>query len=245
MNLNRLLPKTVKEKIEEENEFTWFECGSCSTRNCTECSQNHHFYVSSVGDCSRKIAFNWLYGQKPIEDPKLKRLAFEGELIHLIVLNLALKRKAVLEIEKRFEYEIDGLKFSFRPDAILEDGVFDLKTIKDIKSIKAVRFKDFRQVNLYMAFLGFQFAEIMYIERNLFENIFANKYADIESLVLNAIKKSKTFVVELDKKQAAKDVLFFKNIFDNIMKNKIPKGVVSKWCETCQWKKECFKLTNK
>lgn len=242
--LRKIFPPTIKQRLleleSEKSKKSINMCLSCKERHCHSCEFKKPFYVSWISiECDRKIALNWIFGSREILDPQIRKKAYEGELIHLIILDYLLKNKIVEKIEARFETEVEGIMFSFRPDAIADDLIFDIKTVDSTANITSPRFKDFKQVNLYMFFLDYQFGEILYIPRNVFKNIEDAGFSNISEAIFKSLFDSKSYIIEANPSIAYRDVLRFKRIFEIIASNNLPEKGDERWCSRCEWKDFC------
>jgi len=221
-----------------------YTCYACENRVCESCDNNHGFYSSSVTQCPRKVAFQWLYGPKEIEDPEAKKRMYYGTLIHSIVSNILLSRGIASAAEvKRYFPLGEGFFLSAKVDIISHDRLVEIKTTKlrNIRYMKKPRDNYVHQLNLYLHFFEYDIGEIIVIPADSFEvSVLMADGDSVEESILESIGDWKSFVIEYDRDMALSDIEFFLNIARTIKDGKMPLRKIGKNCDYCEWREECL-----
>jgi len=188
--------------------------------------EQHHFYITDAGKCSRAIFFKFKNIPRKKIEPRILRLFDHGDYIQMQILNalfsLGLVRASEVKIPPQ---EI----ISGRADAIItlenELYVVDFKSMNSLIFRKLTKPKEenVNQLQLYMHFFKIPKGILLYVSK------------DDSAL--------KEFLVEYDKSKAKKLLKGLSELKVKIENNIIPAAITeypTDWqCKYCQFKEIC------
>ncbi len=191
--------------------------------------EQHHFYISDAGKCSRSIFFKFKKAPRKEIEPRILRLFDHGDSIHRLIMKPLLSMRKVHVVASEVNIPPQEL-IKGRADAVISDGK-DLYVL-DIKSMNSMVFKNLNQpkeehinqIQLYLHYLDPKKGILLYVNK------------DTQEL--------KEFFVGYNSEQAQSLLRTLGELKKKIDSNIIPPRIVG-WpdyweCRYCQFKEICL-----
>ena len=120
-------------------------------------------HVSELVNCLRKAYYTRIYG-----DPELKYMTPTKRVVLGLGLSVHLVLEEILkelgfQVEKQIVREVNGVKIAGTPDAMNDNLIVEVKTVKKIPSEPLI--PHYLQVNCYMGLTEIKNAYIIYINK--------------------------------------------------------------------------------
>lgn len=190
--------------------------------------EQHHFYITDAGKCSRAIFFKFKNAPRKEMEAKILRMFDHGDHIHQLIMRSLISTRDIHVISSEVGIPPQEL-ISGRADAIISDGkeqyVLDIKSMNSMvfRTLEYPKEENIDQIQLYLHFFKILKGILLYVNK------------DTQEL--------KEFIVKYDKKrsQSLLDVLI--KLKTKIDSNIIPSRMSvypNNWqCRYCQYKKIC------
>ena len=195
--------------------------------------EQHHFYVTDAGKCSRAIFFKFKNVPRKEMEANILRLFDHGDYIHKLIMKSLLSTREIHVVASEINIPPQEI-ISGRADAIISDG--KRLYVLDIKSINSMGFKyltepkkeNINQLQLYLHYFRIPKGILLYVNK------------DNQNL--------KEFIVDYNQSLSQTLVNELNNIKINIEKNIVPPRIPSypsDWqCRYCPFKKVCILSKN-
>jgi len=188
--------------------------------------EQHHFYITDAGKCSRVIFFKFKKAPREEMEARVLRMFDHGDYIHRLILNTLFS----LGIVRSSEINIPPQEIiSGRADAIItlnnELYVIDIKSMNSMvfKNLNQPKEDNINQLQLYLHFFKIQKGILLYVNK------------DNQEL--------KEFLIEYDPKRCKSLLVELSYVKTKIDSNTIPQRIPSwpnDWqCQYCQFKEIC------
>jgi len=190
--------------------------------------EQHHFYISNAGKCSRATFFKFKKAPREEMEPRVLRIFDHGDHIHQLIMKPLLSVKNIHVVASEVNIPPQEI-ISGRADAIISDGkdlyVLDIKSMNGMifNSLNEPKSEHIDQIQLYLHFFKQKKGILLYVNK------------DTQEL--------KEFFVDYDQ-QHAQSLLstlinLKKKIDANIIPPRIP-GWPDYWeCQYCPFKEIC------
>ncbi|MBZ9571825.1 PD-(D/E)XK nuclease family protein [Patescibacteria group bacterium] len=191
--------------------------------------EQHHFYISDAGKCSRAIFFKFKKVPREEIEARVLRLFDHGDSIHRLIMKPLLSTKEAHVVASEVDIPPREL-IRGRADAVISDGK-DLY-ILDIKSMNSMVFKNLNQpkkehidqIQLYLHYLDPKKGILLYVNK------------DTQEL--------KEFLINYDSNRAQSLLKVLSDlktkIDSNIIPPRIPEWPENWQCQYCQFKEICL-----
>ena len=195
--------------------------------------EQHHFYVTDAGKCSRAIFFKFKNVPRKEMEANILRLFDHGDYIHKLIMKSLLSTREIHVVASEINIPPQEI-ISGRADAIISDG--KRLYVLDIKSINSMGFKyltepkkeNINQLQLYLHYFRIPKGILLYVNK------------DNQNL--------KEFIVDYNQFLSQTLISELNNIKINIEKNIVPPRIPSypsDWqCRYCPFKKVCILSKN-
>ena len=190
--------------------------------------EQHHFYITDAGKCSRAIFFKFKNAPRREMEANILRLFDHGDHIHQLIMKPLLSIRDVHVVASEVNIPPQEI-ISGRSDAIISDGknlyVLDIKSMNSMVFDKLTEPKEenVNQLQLYLHYFKVPKGIILYVNKN--------------TLAL------KEFTVEYNKERAfllLKDLNETKKKIDsNLIPDRIPDYPENWQCRYCQFQEVC------
>jgi len=188
--------------------------------------QQHHFYITDAGKCSRAIFFKFKGVPREKMEPKILRMFDHGDYIQMQILNSMFS----LGIVRASEVKIPPQELvSGRADAIVtldnELYVVDFKSMNSMifRGLSQPKEDNVNQIQLYLHFFGIPKGILLYVSKDTLE--------------------LKEFLIEYDQTRAKKLLESLSELKTKVTANTIPQRIPDypeNWqCQYCQFKEIC------
>jgi CRISPR/Cas system-associated exonuclease Cas4 (RecB family) len=190
--------------------------------------EQHHFYVSDAGKCTRAIFFKFKKAPREEIEPRVLRLFDHGDSIHRLIMKPLLSMREIHVVASEINIPPQEL-IRGRADAIISDGkelyVVDIKSINSMifQGLKSAKEDHINQIQLYLHYLDPQKGILLYVNK------------DTQEL--------KEFIIDYDPKRAKSLLSILVDLKKKIDSNIIPPRL-SDWpenwqCRYCPFKEIC------
>ena len=197
-------------------------------RNQKKDREQHHFYITDAGKCSRTVFFKFKKAPAEAMEPRILMMFDHGDHIHQLIMKPLLGIRGVQVVAAEVNIPPQEL-ITGRADAILSDGkelyVLDIKSINGqiFKSLNEPKAEHLNQIQLYLHFFQQKKGILLYVNK------------DTQEL--------REFPVDYDSK-IAQDLLrqlseLKTKIDANIIPPRIPVWPEGWQCQYCQFKEIC------
>jgi len=190
--------------------------------------EQHHFYVTDAGRCSRAIFFKFKNVPRKEIEANILRLFDHGDHIHQLIMKSLLSTRDIHVVASEVNIPPQEI-ITGRADAVLSDGkelyVLDIKSMNSMvfRTLEKPKEENINQIQLYLHYLRIPKGILLYVNK------------DNQEL--------KEFIVKYDQaiaKNLLKDLEGLKEKIDsNIVPDRIS-GYSSSWqCQYCQFREVC------
>ena len=190
--------------------------------------EQHRFYITDAGKCSRAIFFKFKKAPREEMEAKVLRMFDHGDHIHKLIMKPLLSTREIHVVAS--EVDIPPLEIiSGRADAILSDGkelyVLDIKSMNSMifKNLNQAKEDNINQLQLYLHFFKIQKGILLYVNK------------DNQEL--------KEFLIEYNLKRCQSLLANLSYLKIKIDSNTIPERIAgwpSDWqCQYCPFKEIC------
>ena len=131
--------------------------------------EQHHFYITDAGKCSRQVFFKFKNAPREKLDARLLRIFEHGEYLHRNLINILIRLGKVVAAEISIPpQEI----VSGRADAILSlDGelyVLDIKSMNSMvfRALKEPKQENIYQLQLYLHYFNIKKGILLYVDKD-------------------------------------------------------------------------------
>ena len=190
--------------------------------------EQHHFYISDAGKCSRAIFFKFKKAPREEMEPRVLRMFDHGDSIHRLIMKPLLSMKEVHVVASEVNIPPQEL-IKGRADAIISDGktlyVLDIKSMNSMvfKNLSQPKEEHINQIQLYLHYLDPKKGILLYVNK------------DTQEL--------KEFLVSYDPERAHSLLKILSGLKTKIDSNIIPPRILEwpeNWqCQYCQFKEIC------
>ena len=190
--------------------------------------EQHHFYISDAGKCSRAIFFKFKNVPKKDLEARILRLFEHGDYIHQLIMRPLLSMRDIHVVASEVKIPPQEL-ISGRADIIISDGknlyVVDIKSMNSMifRGLEEPKEEHINQLQLYMHFLDPKKGILIYMSK------------DNQEL--------KEFQLDYEPKRVKKLLAKLKNLKTKIDANIIPERLIDwpkNWqCKYCAFKEVC------
>lgn len=188
----------------------------------------HHFYISDAGKCSRSVFFKFKNAPRKEMEANILRLFDHGNHIHELIMNSLLSTKDIHVIASEVNIPPQEL-ISGRADAVISDGkelyVLDIKSINStgFRYLSQAKEENINQIQLYLHYFKIPKGILLYVNK------------DNQQL--------KEFMVHYNQAQA-RSLLeelanLKKQVDSNIIPSRIPNYPNNWQCQYCQFREIC------
>jgi len=197
-------------------------------KNLQSDKEQHHFYITDAGKCSRAIFFKFKRAPKEELEPRVLRMFDHGDQIHRLIMKALFGIRNIHVVASEINIPPHEL-ISGRADAIISDGkdlyVLDIKSMNGMvfDKLNEAKIENIFQVQLYLHYFRISKGLLLYVNK------------DTQDL--------KEFFVEYDEKLVNSLLKNFQDLKDKIKKDIVPKRLSdypNNWqCRYCQFKELC------
>jgi len=190
--------------------------------------EQHHFYISDAGKCSRAVFFKFKNAPRKEMEAHILRLFDHGDSIHKLIMKPLLSTRDVHVVASEVNIAPQEI-ISGRADAIISDGkqlyVLDIKSMNSFvfKNLTEPKEENVSQLQLYLHYFKIPKGILLYVNK------------DNQQL--------KEFIVNYDKPQVEKLLNTLTCLKKQIDSNTIPSrlaGYPDDWqCNYCQFREIC------
>ncbi len=188
----------------------------------------HHFYISDAGKCSRSVFFKFKNAPRKEMEANILRLFEHGNHIHKLIMESLLSTKDIHVVASEVNIPPQEL-VSGRADAVISDGkelyVLDIKSINSMgfRYLDKPKEENINQIQLYLHYFKISKGILLYVNK------------DDQQL--------KEFVIGYNQAQAQSLLDELTNLRKQIDSNIIPSrfsGYPNNWqCKYCQFREIC------
>ena len=190
--------------------------------------EQHHFYISDAGKCSRAVFFKFKNAPKKEMEPNILRLFDHGDHMHQLIMKPLLGIREIHVVASEVNIPPQEL-ISGRADAIISSGkelyVLDIKSMNSMifRNLTEPKEENTDQLQLYLHYFKIPKGILLYVNK------------DNQEL--------KEFLVNYDKSRVNSLLGILQDlkrkIDSNIIPDRLP-GYPQVWqCQYCQYKKIC------
>lgn len=190
--------------------------------------EQHHFYISDAGKCSRAVFFKFKNAPKKEMEAHILRLFDHGDSIHKLIMKPLLSTRDVHVVASEVNIAPQEI-ISGRADAIVSDGkqlyVLDIKSMNSyiFKNLTEPKEENVSQLQLYLHYFKIPKGILLYVNK------------DNQQL--------KEFIVSYNQPQVEKLLSTLaclkKQIDSNTIPSRLP-GYPDNWqCNYCQFREIC------
>ena len=190
--------------------------------------EQHHFYITDAGKCSRAIFFKFKKAPREEMEARVLRLFDHGDSIHRLIMKPLLSMREIHVVASEVDIPPQEL-IRGRADAIISDGkelyVLDIKSMNSMvfKNLNQPKEEHINQIQLYLHYLDPQKGILLYVNK------------DSQEL--------KEFEMFYDPKRAHTLLKALSDLKIKIDSNVIPPRILEwpgNWqCQYCQFKEIC------
>jgi CRISPR/Cas system-associated exonuclease Cas4 (RecB family) len=190
--------------------------------------EQHHFYITDAGKCSRSIFFKFKNAPRKEMEANILRLFDHGDAIHKLIMKALISTREIHVVASEVVIPPQEI-ISGRADAILSDGkelfVLDIKSMNSMifRNLENPKEENVSQVQLYLHYFKIPKGILLYVNK------------DNQEL--------KEFFVYYDKKIVEPILKSLQDLKEKIESNIIPARIFSypdDWqCRYCQFKEIC------
>lgn len=188
----------------------------------------HHFYISDAGRCSRSIFFKFKNAPRKEMEANILRLFDHGDHIHKLIMKPLLSTRDIHVVASEVNIPPQEL-VSGRADAVISDGkelyVLDIKSMNSMgfRYLDKAKEESINQIQLYLHYFKIKKGILLYVNKD--------------------DQKLKEFIVDYNQVQAQSLLGELANLKKQIDSNIIPPrfpGYPDNWqCKYCQFREIC------
>lgn len=190
--------------------------------------EQHHFYISDAGKCSRAVFFKFKNAPRKEMGANILRLFDHGDYMHKLIMKSLLSTRDIHVVASEVNIAPQEI-ISGRADAIISDGkqlyVLDIKSMNSFifKSLTGPKQENVEQLQLYLHYFKIPKGILLYVDKDKLElKEFLVNYNQIQAETLL--------------KQLA---VLKKQIDSNTIPSRTP-GYPDDWqCNYCQFREIC------
>ena len=198
-------------------------------RNQKKDREQHHFYITDAGKCSRTVFFKFKKAPAEEMEPRILMMFDHGDHIHQLIMKPLFGIRGVQVVAAEVNIPPQEL-ISGRADAILSDGkelyVLDIKSINGqiFKSLNEPKAEHLNQIQLYLHFFQQKKGILLYVNKDTQElkDFLVGHDPQIAQSLLKGLSDLK---VKIDK---------------NLIPPRIPDWPENWQCKYCQFKEICL-----
>ncbi len=133
--------------------------------------EQHHFYITDAGKCSRQIFFRFKNVPRKEMEARILRIFDHGNQIHELIMKALLSTRDIHVVASEINIPLQEL-ISGRADAIISDGkdlyVFDIKSINSVgfRNLAQPKEEDVNQIQLYLHFFKIKNGLLLYVNKD-------------------------------------------------------------------------------
>jgi CRISPR/Cas system-associated exonuclease Cas4 (RecB family) len=190
--------------------------------------EQHHFYVTDAGRCSRAIFFKFKNVPRKEIEANILRLFDHGDHIHQLIMKSLLSTRDIHVVASEVNIPPQEI-ITGRADAVLSDGkelyVLDIKSMNSMvfRTLEKPKEENINQIQLYLHYLRIPKGILLYVNK------------DNQEL--------KEFIVKYDQAIAENLLKDLEGLKEKIDSNIVPdriSGYSSSWqCQYCQFREVC------
>jgi len=190
--------------------------------------EQHHFYISDAGKCSRAVFFKFKNAPRKQIEPNILRLFDHGDAIHKLIMRPLLSTRDVHVVASEVNIPPQEL-ISGRADAIISDAkqlyVLDIKSMNSMifRNLNQPKQENVEQLQLYLHYFKIPKGILLYVNKDnqqLKEFMVSYNQTQAEFLLNNLTKLKK-------------------QIDSNTIPSRIPDYPDSWQCRYCQFREIC------
>jgi len=190
--------------------------------------EQHHFYISDAGKCSRAVFFKFKNAPRKQIEPNILRLFDHGDAIHKLIMRPLLSTRDVHVVASEVNIPPQEL-VSGRADAIISDTkqlyVLDIKSMNSMifRNLSQPKQENVEQLQLYLHYFKIPKGILLYVNKDnqQLKEFMINYNQTQAEFLLNNLTKLK------------------KQIDSNTIPSRIPDYPDSWQCRYCQFREIC------
>jgi CRISPR/Cas system-associated exonuclease Cas4 (RecB family) len=198
-------------------------------RNQKKDREQHHFYITDAGKCSRAVFFKFKKAPAEEMEPRILMMFDHGDHIHQLIMKPLLGIRGVQVVAAEVNIPPQEL-IAGRADAILSDGkelyVLDIKSINGqiFKSLNEPKEEHINQIQLYLHFFKQKKGILLYVNKDTQElkEFLVDYDPEIPQSLLKGLSELKT------------------KIDTNVIPSRISSWPENWQCKYCQFKEICL-----
>ena len=190
--------------------------------------EQHHFYITDAGKCSRSVFFKFKNVPREAIEPNVLRMFDHGDHIHNLIMKPLLSIREIHVVASEINIPPQEI-VSGRADAIISDGkdlyVLDIKSMNSMifKNLDEPKEENINQLQLYLHFFKIPKGILLYVDKDK---------QLLKEFVINYNKAlAQSLLVELADLKT--------KISSAIVPDRIPTWPSDWQCQYCQFKEIC------